>query len=107
MRLKTVMIGLFAGGAALVGVAQADDGDRPDKIQPWVAPPAARSFDHRQADRERARAVARARRADHAATQYRFDLAGPRFRLERENRADRRSFDRLQRLRREERRLSR
>ena len=50
---------------------------------------------------------ARALQRDHAAFQYRSDLAGMRQRLEREYRSDRRSFDRLQRLRREESRMRR
>ena len=44
-------------------------------------------------------------RNQHRTTQYRSDLTGARQRLERENRSDRRSFDRLQRLRREESRV--
>lgn len=87
----------------------AEDDNRPDNIRPWVPPATAqpRSFDSRQTDIDRARSSARARRTDHEATQYRSDLAGTRFRLERENRSDRRSFDRLQRLRREENRIGR
>lgn len=59
----------------------------------------------RQSYVERTRDLSRSRRADHEFTQYRSDIAGVRHRLERQNRADRRSFDRLQRLRREEFRL--
>ena len=100
-------VGACAVAVVVASSGNAEDGDRPDNIRPWVQPAPSRGLDHRQADMERARAATRARRADHEASQYRSDLAGTRFRLERENRSDRRSFDRLQRLRREEQRLSR
>ena len=101
--LAVIIVAVCIGGPAA-----AADADRPDNIRPWAAPaPRAGASDARRADIERARAVSQARRAAHGAAQYRSDLAGTRFRLERENRADRRSFDRLQRLRREEHRLRR
>ena len=56
---------------------------------------------------DRSGRLGRARRDEHATFQYRSDIAGARQRLERENRSDRRSFDRLQRLRREENRVRR
>lgn len=96
---------LLAGSLA---AAQAAD-DRPDNIRPWVSPPhpaVRNSVDApRQSYVERTRDLSRNRRADHEVSQYRSDISGVRHRLERQNRADRRSFDRLQRLRREEFRL--
>lgn len=66
-----------------------------------IAPSVGRSYQDRSGTPDR---LARDR---HAATQYRSDITGARERLEQENRSDRRSFDRLQRLRREETRMRR
>lgn len=94
--------------ASPLAVGQATD-DGPDNIRPWVPslrPAAPRAVDGpRQSYVDRTRDASRSRRADHEATQYRSDIAGVRHRLERQNASDRRSFDRLQRLRREEFRL--
>ena len=85
--------------------------DRPDNIRPWVPPAGVRSRGLEDSQRrsyyDRTRSSSRARRNDHETAQYRSDIAGARQRLERENLSDRRSFDRLQRLRREEARLGR
>ena len=66
-----------------------------------TAPSVGRTYQDRSAT------SVRIRRGDHAAFQYRSSISGTRQRLERENRSDRRSFDRLQTLRREESRMRR
>ncbi len=104
--LAALIIPVLLASPAAVAWA-ADDG--PDNVRPWVpsVQPAARRAvaAPRQSYFDRTRDASRSRRADHEATQYRSDIAGVRHRLERQNGADRRSFDRLQRLRREEFRL--
>ena len=116
--------------AAATGTVRAED--RPEIIKPWIAPegtrarvlrgledrPAPRQFEDRSSLRQapfvarpyqdRSAGLGRRQlRQGHRATQYRSDLKAARGRLEQEQRSDRRGFDRLQRLRREESRLRR
>lgn len=113
--------------------AKAED-DRPLNLKPWVLAVASDQptrlkvlrglgideqlppFENRSSLRPRPRADISfqnrsrppgrlSRRDDHAAFQYRSRLNGDIWRLEHERRSDRRSFDRLQRSRHEERRI--
>jgi hypothetical protein len=131
-RLAGVVCALTA--ALMTPGAKADD-DRPLNLKPWVLavpdqptrlkvlrgldieergppfenrsslrrwPASSVSFQNRSRPRGRL-----SRRDDHAAFQYRSQLQGGIRRLEFERRSDRRSFDRLQRSRREDSRIRR